>query len=120
MEWPTGSMRTRPAIALATLGVALSLASACTRTSDGSVVMRRPLLGNLLGFRKEEEAARIVPSRALTQPPPQTVAAARPLAVIVPSMQIARNPPFKKVDPDKPLACSNVKSASGRIRVVCS
>ena len=118
-------MKIRPPIALATLGVALSLAAGgCTRTSDGSIVMRRPALGGLLGFRKDEQAARIVPSRTV-QPAPPAVAAAAPTAarrptVAVPSMPLVKNPPFRTVDPDKPLSCTNVKNASGRVRVVCS
>ena len=118
-------MKIRPAIALATLGVALSLAGGCTRTSDGSVVMRRPILGKLLGFRKDEqEPARIVPSRTAIPAPP-AVAAAAPSAtrrptLAVPSIGLVKKAPFRTVDPDKPLACANVKNASGRVRVVCS
>jgi hypothetical protein len=119
-------MKVRPAIIVATLGVALSLAGGCTRTSDGSVVMRRPLFGKLLGFRKDEQQARIVPSRTAQPLPSRAVAAgAAPSAVHrpiveVPSMQLVKNPPFRTVDPDKPLSCENVKNASGRVRVVCS
>lgn len=39
--------------------------------------------------------------------------------VSMPSMSIAKNPPFKRADPDKPLSCYNETSATGRIRVVC-
>lgn len=118
-------MKNRPAIALATLGVALSLAGGgCARTSDGSIVMRRPALGGLLGFRKDEEVARIVPARTAPTPRPGATAdapsAARRPVVAVPSMQLVKNPPFRTVDPGKPLACANMKNASGRVRVVCS
>jgi hypothetical protein len=109
------------------LSVALSLGAAgCTRTSDGSIIMRKPSF-NLLHFR-EEEPARIVPSRTLTRPTsaplPASMAGARhapgQTVVTVAPMKIARNPPFSSVDPGKPLACRNVKAATGRIRVVCT
>lgn len=90
--------------------------------------MRGSSLGGLLHYgADEEEEARIVPSRTLprqaSQSPGTSVAVARPTrqpTVSVPSMSIARNPPFRHVDPAKPLSCTNARSAEGRIRVVCT
>src|SRR5437762_120269 len=104
-------MNRRRRVGLTVLGMALLAgAGGCTRASDGPIEMRRPSLGKLFSFR-EEEPARIVPSRSLprpaTQPLPTSLAVSRPAPsqpdVTVPSMQIARNPPFRNVDPKKPL-----------------
>jgi hypothetical protein len=105
----------------------LASAGGCMRASDGSIEMRRASRGKLFSFR-EEEPARIVPSRSLprqaTLPLPTSLDVARPAPsppeVTVPAIQIAKNPPFRNVDPSKPLSCSNEKTASGRIRVVCT
>jgi hypothetical protein len=121
-------MKRTAAFALAALSFAAPLAAGCTRTSDGSVVMRRPLFGGLLRYRADDEqAARIVPSRTLprqsSQPPAPSFAVAHPdpqPTVSVPAMNIARKPPIRNVDPAKPLSCTNTKTAEGRIRVVCT
>jgi hypothetical protein len=120
-------MKRTAALALAALSVAAPLAAACTRTSDGSIVMRGPSLSGLLHYgADDEEPARIVPSRTLPRPASQplgSLAVARPApqpAVSVPAVNIARNPPFRRADPAKPLSCTNAKTAEGRIHVVCS
>jgi hypothetical protein len=120
-------MKRTAAFALAALSVTAPLAAGCTRTSDGSIVMRGSSLGGLLHYSADDEKpARIVPSRTLPRPASQplgSLAVARPAgqpAVGVPSMSIARNPPFRRADPTKPLSCTNAKTAEGRIHVVCT
>ena len=121
-------MKRTAAFALAALSITAPLAGGCTRTSDGSIVMRRPLFGDLLRYgADDEQQARIVPSRTLprqaSQPSGASLAVARPNpqpTVSVPSMNIAKKPPFRDVDPTKPLSCINTKTAEGRIRVVCT
>jgi len=119
-------VRKAAGIAMAALGMALLVgASACTRTSDGSIVMRKP---TFLGFGGNDPAPRSQldvgpPVYAEVAPVPARPAYRRPAPqqakVTIPSMSIARNPPFKRANPDKPLSCRNEKTSTGRIRVVC-
>lgn len=111
------------------LGVAMLAATAgCTRTSDGSLEMRRPSLGRLFGSAREEEPAVTVPSRTLpsatSQPLPARLSADRPRSAVpnvsLPSLAIAKNPPFKPSPSGKPLSCVNSKTPDGRIKVVCA
>jgi hypothetical protein len=121
-------MKRTAAFALAALSVTAPLAAGCTRTSDGSIVMRGPSLSGLLHYgADDEEPARIVPSRTLprqtSQPLATSLAVARPArqpTVSIPSVNIARTPPFRRADPAKPLSCTNAKTAEGRIHVVCT
>jgi hypothetical protein len=115
-------------IAMASLGVAALIGTAgCTKTSDGSIVLKEPSFSHILGFGDDEEAARIVPSQTLDlEPvPPPARAAPRRVAqsqsnVTIPSMSLADNPPFKLSEPDKPISCHNETSPTGRVRFVCS
>jgi hypothetical protein len=111
---------------IVTVSCGAAATTGCTRTSDGSIVMRKPtLLGRVLNFRNDDHA-----SGPTTLGPPvytqmSSVAPTRPAKrrlapVAVPSMNLSKNAPFKRADPNKPLACHNEKSASGRIRVVCT
>jgi hypothetical protein len=110
------------------LSVAAPLAAGCTRTSDGSIVMDKPLFGGLLRYgADEEQQARIVPSRTLPRQPAQprgpNLAVARPdpqPTLRVPAVNIVRKPPFRTVDPTRPLSCANTRTAEGRIRVICT
>jgi hypothetical protein len=123
-----GAMKRTAALALAALGMLAPLAAGCTRTSDGSIVMRRPSLGGLLHFREDEDQARIVPSRTLPRQSPRplnmtpAIAPANPVqpTISVPSMSIAKDPPFRNIDPAKPMSCTNTKTPEGRFRVVCT
>ena len=111
------------------LGMAvLAAAAGCTRTSDGSLEMKRPTLsfGNLLGSGSDDDAAVVVPSRTLppitSQPVPARLSAnrAKPAVpkVSVPALTIAKNPPFKPAG--KALTCRNTTSPAGRVKVVCA
>ena len=119
-------MKRTAAFALIAVGITAPLATGCTRTSDGSIVMRGPSLGFLHYGPDDEEPARIVPSRTLpqaSQPSGTSLAVARPTlqpTVSVPSMNIVRSPPFRHIDPTKPLSCTNARTAEGRIHVICS
>lgn len=117
------------------LGVAVLLGVAgCTRTSDGSIVMNTPSLEmpempklNLLSFGGDRQArvvrSKTIQPQSVVQPKPQPTSVRRTGAkaskVTVPPMSIARNPPFKGVQVDKPLSCRNETTSAGRIRVVC-
>ena len=116
-------------ISVTALGVAALIGTAgCTKTSDGSIVMRKPSFGRILGFGSDEQPARIVPSETLApepaSPPPASTAPRRiarsQSSVTIPSMSLTENPPFKQPDPDKPISCRNETGAAGRIRFVCS
>jgi hypothetical protein len=111
------------------LGLAVLAATAgCTRTSDGSLEMKRPSLsfGRLLSFGKDDDAAVVVPSKTLppitSQPVPARLSAnrAKPAApkVSVPALKIAKNPPFKPAG--KALTCRNTTTPTGRVKVVCT
>ena len=132
--WPEGiglvcrQVRTEGlAISAAALGMtALVAVAGCTRTSDGSIVMAQPSFGgSILSFGGNEEV-RVVPSQTIrppaVQPKPTSVRRAEPRVpkVTIPSMSIAKNPPFKGIQPDKPLSCRNETTSTGRIRVVCT
>lgn len=117
-------------ISTLTLGVAVLAAatSGCTRTSDGSYVMRRPAMLNRIIPPREHRVAvasldagpAVYEVQQSAPPPSVSPRVGRKLPTVsMPSMSIARNPPFKLADPDKPLSCYNETSATGRIRVVC-
>ena len=115
-------------IAATALGmVVLVAAGGCTRTSDGSIEMATPSFSGLFDFGDEKPAV-IVPSRTLTrpvtQPVPTRLAASRPRQkapeVSIPTMSIAKNPPFKPTDPARQLSCRNSRTATGRIQFVCT
>ena len=121
-------------ISVTALGVAALIGtSGCTKTSDGSIVMRKPSFGRILGFGGmgfggDEQPARIVPSQTLDPEPASPMpastaprrAAQRQSSVTIPSMSLTENPPFKQSDPDKPISCRNETGAAGRVRFVCS
>ena len=123
-----GLMNRTTAFALAALTVTAPLAAGCNRTSDGSIVMERPTFGGLLHYgADEEQQARVVPSRTLPRQPARpagpSLAVARPgpqPTLRVPTMNIVRKPPFRNIDPSKPLSCANTRTAEGRIRVICT
>ena len=107
------------------LGMAVLIGAAgCTRTSDGSYVMRKPVaLTRFLGLGKSNPAP--VHTAQVNEPryfPPQRTAApppARRVNFTAPSLSIAKNPPFKRPKSGKPISCRNETGRSGRIRVVC-
>ena len=116
-------------ISMSALGVAMLIgAGGCTRTSDGSYVMRKPAMFSRLAMFGDREAE-VAPRAAVVAPPPyastqasQTPVRARPqrqAKVTAPSLSLIKNPPFKRPDPSKPISCHN-ESTTGRIRVVCS
>jgi hypothetical protein len=63
-----------------------------------------------------------VPSIYAEPPPALAVTSAGPKVpqLAVPSMSLARNPPFRRSDPDKPLSCRPETAPTGRVRIVCS
>lgn len=112
-----------------TLGIAIlaSVTGGCTRTSDGSYVMRKPVMLSRV-FRPRDHRVAIASLNAgpavysvqQSAPPPVSPNARRRVPrVSMPSMSLVKNPPFKRADPDKPLSCYNETTTSGRIRVVC-
>src|SRR5690349_5817265 len=75
-------MKSMAGISVTALSVAALIGtSGCTKTSDGSIVMKKPSFGRVLGFRAfpslggfmgfggDEEPARIVPSQTLAPEP---------------------------------------------------
>jgi hypothetical protein len=121
---------------------AILAASACTRTSDGSIELNRlelaqPKIPNLFklqlpGWRASQPApvqtaaaqfprkppapqqvAPIKPAPAKARPRPRRVTAAPP------PQSAASIKPAANTEPAKPLVCRNDTQASGRIRVVC-
>ena len=111
-------------ISVTALGIAaLGAAVGCTRTSDGSYVLRRPAM--LSHVSREPESAAAVqplgpPAYAVVSPPPASSPPQSKMPkVTVPAISIT-DPPFKRSDPDKPLSCKNETSPTGRIRFVCT
>lgn len=117
-------------IATMAFGVtALAVATGgCTRTSDGSYVMRRPaMFSHFLGARRDQPGL----AQVEALPPAYTLAPVASAPVMapprskrpklaMPSLRLSKNPPFKRADPDKPLTCRNETGAGGRIRIVCT
>ena len=117
-------------ISMTAFGIVVLIgAGGCTRTSDGSYVMRKPAMFSRLAMFGDREAE-VAPRAPVVAPPPpsastqvsQPSALARPqrqAKVTAPSLSLIKNPPFKRPDPNKPISCHN-ESTTGRIRVVCS
>lgn len=110
-------------IAVACCG--LPMLAACTRTSDGSIVVARPI--GVPGFMRPAFTAEPVPPPAhpvagqFPQPPAQPlVRRSRPPATRVPVVAAAVKPPFQRSDPQRPLTCRNAFTTSGRVRMVCN
>jgi hypothetical protein len=119
------------------VGMAVLIGAAgCTRTSDGSYVMRKPVaLTRFLGLGRSNaspaQTAQIAQTAQVAQiaqvnepryfPPPSAAAPppARRVNSSAPSLSIVKNPPFKRPQSGKPISCRNETSPSGRIRVVC-
>lgn len=120
-------------ISVTALGITMLIATGgCTRTSDGSYVMRRPaMLNHVIG--EQQPVAELQPVSPpvyaevapppVSSPPPQPVSSPPPQSkmptVTVPAMSLTSNPPFRRADPDKPLSCKNETTSTGRIRFVC-
>jgi len=110
-------------------GVAVLIGAAgCTRTSDGSYIMRKPAMFSRLAMFGDKEAEVTQRSAAIAPPPAANTQVApaatrtrpqRQAKITAPSLSLIRNPPFKRADPSKPMSCHN-ESTTGRIRVVCS
>jgi hypothetical protein len=121
---------------------ALLAASACTRTSDGSIEFNRlelaqPRIPNLLKFRlpgtrasqpapvqsaaaqfprkppAPQQVARTKPAPAKARPRPRRVT---PAASPQPAVS---SKPATSAEPKQPLVCRNDTQAAGRIRIVC-
>lgn len=101
----------------------LPLLAACTRTSDGSVVVARPVPGFLrpaLAAQPVAPPAHPVATQFPPEPtPPVSGRRARPSGVSVPVLAAGVKPPFERTDPQRPLSCRNESTPSGRIRMVC-
>jgi hypothetical protein len=116
-------------ISMTAFGVAVLIGAAgCTRTSDGSYVMRKPAMFSRLAMFGDKEAEVAPRSPAIASPPYANTQAAptaprarpqRQAKITGPSLSLIKNPPFKRTDPSKPISCRN-ESTTGRIRVVCS
>lgn len=116
-----------PVVAIACGG----LSSGCTRTSDGSVVLARPVsLPRVLGPATQPQPSYANPSfqQLPPDPEPALASAAPPPVVTRPrrtgtSVQAWRpavvKTPFERTDPSRPISCQNATSAGGRVRVVC-
>ncbi|MEO5323553.1 hypothetical protein PV773_09530 [Mesorhizobium sp. CC13] len=110
-------MLSRLVLALSTLLFAVSL-SGCARSSDGTVVIPRPL--DSRRFWQDDEARRAAAERAQasTFPTGQDIRfveqEGRPHAA--PSRRTAAP---ASAQADKPLSCRNVAGAGGRVRYVC-
>lgn len=99
----------------------------CTRTSDGSVVMKTPAMPSLFARPSARQPLGPDPRAvALAQfPPPQQPVASSPPhrgRVVPPIGTWTVQPvkaPFERSDPEKPLNCRNETSAQGRIKVTC-
>lgn len=111
---------------LAIAGAALAPAAACTRTSDGSVVMSRPLhMPAMPGFMRRDrhaDAGASVAAVSFPQAPqphverPRRVAAAPKLRAW--QVRTVRTP-FASGRTAQPLKCHNAPSDGGRVKVVC-
>jgi hypothetical protein len=86
--------------------------AACTRTSDGTVVMRRPpSLASLLPGWARREARSGEPAIAEADFPPPAPEPAPPVQ--------AASAPAILLGPSRTLACRNQSEPGGRVRVVC-
>lgn len=123
-----GLMTRSSSLSVTALSVAVLIGAAgCTRTSDGSLVMRNPVaFSRLMNFGRRDRGAdyagqanepRVFPAAASR--PGITRPAARQVRLTGLSMSIVSNPPFKRPASARPLSCRNETSPAGRIRVVC-
>ena len=105
----------------------------CTRTSDGSVVLARPMSLPGLGetptpsyaspspqqLPDPAEPAPVASGPSFASPAsPPAPARSRQAGVKVWKPAVVRAP-FARADPSRPVACRNETTTSGRIRVVC-
>ena len=111
-------------LSMTAVGIAVLIGAAgCTRTSDGSYVLRRPAMFSrdrdpALQYQVQANEPRSYPPAHVR--PAVSRSAPRQAKVTAPSLGIIRNVPFKRPDPSKPISCRNEATSSGRIRVVCS
>lgn len=99
----------------------------CTRTSDGSVVMKAPAMPSLFARATTRQPLGPDP-RAVAladfPPEPKAVVSSPPHRgrVVPPIGTWTVQPvkaPFERTDPEKPLNCRNETSARGRVKVTC-
>jgi hypothetical protein len=103
------------------------LSTACARTSDGSVVLARPLTFPRFFSRQAPAphytaapaqhlalAERRAPAKA-SAPAAVTTSGASDVQLWKPSVKA----PFERTDPSRPLSCHNETLKSGRVRMVC-
>lgn len=106
------------------------LASGCTRTSDGSVVLARPMAIPSFGLRAPARTyepppvvQQLQPSDAPVMAQAAPVRPARPARRVVPEVKMWKpamvKAPFLPSESSKQLACRNETAAGGRVRVVC-
>jgi hypothetical protein len=106
------------------------LTSGCTRTSDGSVVLARPMAMPSFGLNAPARTYEPPPVVQQLQPSDAPVVAqvapvrpARPARRVVPEVKMWKpamvKAPFVPSESSKQLACRNETSAGGRVRVVC-
>jgi hypothetical protein len=121
----------RAAGAAAFAGLVMLAASSCTKTSDGSIEPIIPISmpsyspGNI--WKREQpkpQALPAAPSRPQIDKPRFRPRARqiRAANARVPKFSIATTPLFKPAPPTAPqaqLACKNVTSGTGRVKVVC-
>jgi hypothetical protein len=116
-------------LSMMAVGIAVLIGAAgCTRTSDGSYVLRRPALFSRPTHSPDRDPAlqyQVQANEPRSYPPAHVRpavarSAPRQAKVTAPSLGLIRNVPFKRPDPSKPISCRNEATSSGRIRVVCS
>ena len=125
---------------MSAFGVAVLIGAAgCTRTSDGSYVMRKPAMFSRLAMFGDQRKREVNKRRPSTIAPPpaantqvvpaantQVAPAAKPqrqAKITGPSLSLIKSPPFKQIGPAKPISCQNrgrQRPNSGRLRLTQS
>lgn len=118
-------------IPLAAVGCCLLLAAGgCTRTSDGSVVMKNPPNLSLavpsflrFGGQDAEPEAQVAAATFPAAPKPAVQPVGSAPAKVLPPVRAWKatgvKAPFKRADPSAPLTCRNETGGGGRVKVVC-
>ncbi len=110
---------------------ALLAAGACTRTSDGSVVVKTPpslslAVPSFLRLGRKNSASETTAAAATFPPAPQLAAQtvrSAPGKKVLPPVKAWKvggvQAPFKRADSTAPLTCRNETGDGGRVKVVC-
>ncbi len=109
---------------------ALLAAGACTRTSDGSVVVKKPpslslAVPSFLKFGGNDAESEMTVAAAAFPPAPQPAVqpvrtAPRKALPPVKAWKVGGvQAPFKRADATAPLTCRNETGDGGRVKVIC-